>query len=121
MVSATFIASSIRLAAGTTRATRPARSASAASIMRPVEDQVHRLGLADRAGQPLRAADARNDAELDLGLAELGVVGGDDEVALHRELAAAAERKARDRRDHRLAARAMRSWSPAKSSRLTSM
>ena len=36
MVSATFIASSIRLAAGTTRATRPERSASAASIMRPV-------------------------------------------------------------------------------------
>ena len=36
IVSAAFIASSIRLAAGTTRATRPARSASAASIMRPV-------------------------------------------------------------------------------------
>ena len=44
-----------------------------------------------------------NDAELDLRLAELGVVGGDDEVALHRHLAAAAEREARDRRDHRLA------------------
>ena len=67
------------------------------------QDQIHRLGLADRAGQPLRAADARDDAELDLRLAELGVVGGDDDVALHRELAAAAERKARDRRDHRLA------------------
>src|SRR5215467_2032917 len=37
MVSATLIASSIRLAAGTTRATRPERSASAASIMRPVK------------------------------------------------------------------------------------
>ena len=36
MVSAAFIASSIRLAAGTTRATSPQRSASAASIMRPV-------------------------------------------------------------------------------------
>ena len=36
MVSATFIVSSIRLAAGTTRATRPERSASPASIMRPV-------------------------------------------------------------------------------------
>jgi hypothetical protein len=36
MVSATFIASSLRLAAGTTRATSPARSASAASIIRPV-------------------------------------------------------------------------------------
>ena len=67
------------------------------------QDQVHRLGLADRARQPLRAADAGNDAELDLGLAELRVVGGDDDVAHHRELAAAAEREARDRRDHRLA------------------
>ena len=37
IVSAAFIASSIRLAAGTTRATRPERSASAASIIRPVK------------------------------------------------------------------------------------
>ena len=69
------------------------------------QDQVHRFGLADRAGQPLRAADAGNDAELDFRLAELRVVGGDDEVALHGEFAAAAERKARDRGDHRLARR----------------
>jgi hypothetical protein len=54
-------------------------------------------------GEPLRAAVAGHDAELDLRLAELGVVGGDDQVALHGELAAAAERKAGDRRDHRLA------------------
>ena len=69
----------------------------------PGEDQVHRLRLADGAGQALGAADARNDAELDLRLAELRGVGGDDDVALHGELAAAAERKARDRRNHRLA------------------
>ena len=37
-----------------------------------------------------------NDAEVDLGLAELRGVGGDDDVAHHRELAAAAERIARD-------------------------
>ena len=67
------------------------------------EDHVHRLGLADRAGEALRAADAGDDAELDLGLAEFGVVGGDDDVALHGELAAAAEREARDRRHDRLA------------------
>jgi hypothetical protein len=36
-------------------------------------------------------------------LAELGVVGRDDEVAHHGDLAAAAEREARDRRDDRLA------------------
>ena len=63
------------------------------------EDQVHRLGLADRAGQPLRAAHAGQHAELDLGLTELRGVGGDQQVAHHRQLTAAAERVARDRRD----------------------
>ena len=62
---------------------------------------VHRLGLADQAGQPLRAAGARHDAELDLRLAELGGVGGDDEVAHHGQFAAAAEREAGDRGDDR--------------------
>ena len=103
MVSASFIASSIRLAAGTTRDTRPGALGFGGVHHAAGEDQVHRLGLADRARQPLRAADAGNDAELDLGLAELRGVGGDDDVALHDQLAAAAERKARDRRDHRLA------------------
>ena len=41
----------------------------------------HRLGLADRAGEPLRSAHARRDAQLDLGLAELCVFAGDDEIA----------------------------------------
>ena len=45
------------------------------------------------------------DAELDLRLAELRGVGGDDEIGHHRHLAAAAERKAGDRRDPRLAGR----------------
>src|SRR5947208_127538 len=65
--------------------------------------QVHRLRLAGEARQPLRAAEARHDAEVDLGLAEPGVVRGDDDVALHGQLVAAAERVAGDRRDHRLA------------------
>ena len=95
--------SSSSSAAGTTRETRPARSASAASIMRAGQHHVHRLGLADRARQALRAAGAGDDAELDLGLAELRGVGGDDDVAHHRQLAAAAEREAGDRGDHRLA------------------
>ena len=43
--------------------------------------------------------------EVDLRLAEFGVVGGDDEVAHHGQLAAAAEREAGHRGDHRLAAR----------------
>ena len=41
---------------------------------------LHRLGLADRARQALRSAHAGRDAELDLGLAELGAVGGEDEI-----------------------------------------
>ena len=44
-----------------------------------------------------------DDAEVDLGLAELRGVGGDDEVAHHRQLAAAAQRIARDGGDDRLA------------------
>src|SRR6185312_3528244 len=79
IVSAAFSASSIRLASGTTRATSPARSASAASIMRPVRQRSIAFALPT----------AR--------------VGRDDEIALHRDLATAAEREARDRRDHRLA------------------
>ena len=45
---------------------------------------------------------ARDDAELDLGLPELRALGGVDEVAAQRELAAAAEREAIDRGDPRL-------------------
>src|SRR5215468_3406937 len=53
--------------------------------------------------QALRAADARNDAKLDFRLTEFGIVRGDDEIALHGKFAAAAERKAGDRGDDRLA------------------
>ena len=62
------------------------------------------LDLPTKRGQPLGAAGARRNAQVDLGLAEPGVVGGDDEVAHHRELAAAAESVAGHRGDHRLAA-----------------
>ena len=66
------------------------------------QDHVHRLRLAHRAGQPLGATGAGQNAEIDLRLAELRGIGGEDEVAHHRQLAAAAQRKARDRGDHRL-------------------
>ena len=66
--------------------------------------QIHRLRLADKARQALRPAGAGHRAEIDLGLAEAGILGGDDDVAHHRHLAAAAEREAADRRDDRLAA-----------------
>jgi hypothetical protein len=62
------------------------------------------LGLrhADPAGQALRAAEPGDDAELDLGLTELGAVRRMDEVTGQRELAAAAEGEAVDRGDPRL-------------------
>jgi hypothetical protein len=63
------------------------------------EAKIHGLGFADGAGETLRPADARNDAELDLGLAEFRRVGRDDDVTHHGELAAAAEGKTRDRSD----------------------
>ena len=68
-----------------------------------VAGQVHleRLGLADQPRQPLRAAEAGDDPEVDLGLAERRRLGGDPEVAGHRELAAAAERQRVDGRDRR--------------------
>ena len=65
------------------------------------EHQLHRPLLADRAREALRAAAARDDPERDLGLAELGRLGGDDQVADERQLTAAAERPAGDRGDHR--------------------
>jgi hypothetical protein len=65
------------------------------------QNQVHRLGLADSARQPLRATHTRQHTELDLGLAELRGVSGDEQIAHHRQLAAAAQRVARDRSDGR--------------------
>ncbi len=59
--------------------------------------------FADQARQALRAAAAGKEPELHLGLAELGAFNRDPKGAGHRGLAAAAERKAIDRRDHRLA------------------
>ena len=68
-----------------------------------VADQVHleRLLGADQPRQPLGAAEAGDDPELDLGLAEDGRLGGDPEVARHRQLAAAAEGERVDRGDRR--------------------
>ena len=72
-----------------------------ASKRRPVEHVLHRPLLADHAGEALGAAAAGDDPERDLRLAEERRLGGDDHVAGERQLAAAAERVAGDRRDQR--------------------
>ena len=88
-------------AAGTTRSTSPMRERLLGAHVTAAPDQVLGLGRADEAGRALRAATAREDAELDLGEAEARRVGGDAQVARQRELEAAAEREPVDRRDHR--------------------
>ena len=65
-------------------------------------DHLERPRHADQAGQPLGAAAARQDAELDLGQAQPRVPVGDSEVAGHRHLETAAQRGAVNRRDERL-------------------
>ena len=70
----------------------------------PRQDHVHRLRFADEARQALGGAGARQDADGDLRLPEPGGLGREDEVAHQRQLAAAAERVARDGGDNRLAA-----------------
>src|SRR6476469_3358514 len=61
--------------------------------------QLQRAGRADEAREPLRAPEARDDAEVDLGLAEGGAQRRQPEVAGPRALAAAAVREPVDRRD----------------------
>lgn len=57
--------------------------------------------VADDAGQPLGPAPAGNDTEVDLRLADDGVLGGDPQVAGQREFTPAAEGVAVDRGDDR--------------------
>ena len=86
------------------RARRPGPCACAASapIGLPGGDHLQRLLDADDARQALRAAGARQQAELHLGQAELRRRHGDAVMAAERHLEPAAERRAVDRRDHRL-------------------
>ena len=65
----------------------------------------HRLCLADRPRQPLRSAHAGGHRELDFGLAKLGIIARNDEIGHHRQLAPAAQRKARYRRNPRFTRR----------------
>jgi hypothetical protein len=68
------------------------------------EDHLERLAASHEPRQPLRAAAARDDGQVDLGEPELRVFGGDADVAGQGQLEAAAEGVAADRRDDRLGA-----------------
>jgi len=68
----------------------------------PGEDDLLREAEPDDAGQALAPAPARDDPEVDLGLAELCFARGDPDIAGESELAAAAERVPVDRGDSRL-------------------
>ena len=70
-----------------------------------IADRAHfdRFGDTRQARQSLRSACAGNDAELHFGLADLRVGRRDAIVAGHRDFQSAAERRAVDRHDDRLA------------------
>ena len=63
----------------------PARSASAASIIRPVRQSSIALALPIARVIRCEPPHAGHDAELDFRLAEFGGLGGDDEIAHHRD------------------------------------
>ena len=65
--------------------------------------QLHRDAVGDAARQAQERAAGRDERALDLGDAELGLAGGDDEVAGQRDLEPAGDGEALDRRDERLA------------------
>lgn len=55
------------------------------------EAHLHGLGLANDAGQTLSATGSGNGAQRNLGLTELGLIAGIDDVAHHGQLAATAQ------------------------------
>src|SRR6476660_9753291 len=67
------------------------------------EDQLQRTTLPHKTRQTLRSATAGQQAQLDFGLPKSGMLRRDPHRASHCRLAAAAKRKAVDRRNHRLA------------------
>src|SRR6266478_2181981 len=68
----------------------------------PGQNELQRSTLADQPREPLRSASTGKQTQLDLRLTERRVLDGDPECACHRSLAAAAQRKTVDGRDHRL-------------------
>ena len=87
--------------AGTTSLTRPIRSASAASMIRPVRIELLGPGQPDDPRQPLRPAAPGRHRQAHLGHAQPGPGRGDPQVAAQRQLQPAAQRVALDRGDGR--------------------
>mmetsp|Transcript_180248 Transcript_180248/g.572048 ORF Transcript_180248/g.572048 Transcript_180248/m.572048 type:complete len:343 (+) Transcript_180248:207-1235(+) len=67
------------------------------------QNPLHSLGLADSPYEALSASHARDGTQLDFRLAELRILGRNDDVATHGELAATAQGEAVDGRDDGLA------------------
>ena len=85
----------------TTSLTRPIRSARSASRLRPVRNSSLVAGQADRVEELAQAGVAVDQAELRRRHPQLGAGGADPQVAGDRQLEAAAEAVAVDRRDGR--------------------
>ena len=68
----------------------------------PGQAHFHGFGLAGSARQALRAAGARNNAQINFRLAEFCRIGSQNKVAHHRQFAATAQRIAGHRRNNRL-------------------
>ena len=88
-------------ASSTTQLTRPIRSARSASRLRPVRKSSFVCGEADRVEELAQAGVAVDQAELRRRHPQLGAGGADPQVAGNRQLEAAAEAVAVDRRDRR--------------------
>ena len=67
------------------------------------EDQLQRSTFSDEARQTLRSTTTGQQAQLDFGLAEFGMLGRNPHCASHCRFATATKRKAIDRGDHWLA------------------
>ena len=90
------------------RLTRPTACARSASIGSPVSASSIARWYGIRRGRRISAPPAATSAALDLGDAEAGVARGDDQVADERDLEAAGDGEALDRRDQRLRGGALR-------------
>ena len=101
ILAASAFASSIRVAAGTTRLMSPQDSAVVRVDRVAGEEQFGGAGMADDARQDPRTAVAGHQADLEERRAEDRIVGGDAHVGEASDIVAEADRRTVDRRDQR--------------------